>query len=261
MTEPRSRARFPVGLAAHWKLVLSAAITFCVCAFGGALASGAISPRPQSTPADRRQIMMSERRAVAPSLVHHFAVFRHPTGRKAAVAADSHELTVTPAQAAWLSGSSFDLDTADAAWITPPGGPGVWVVPGTNGACIITQRDVQYCGGLGGPGSPDTGGFFGMDGPAGGSDEKIEQTGPNSYKVKLTSSAPPSGTYTLYGLVPDGNASVTISLVDGASFSAPVKDNVYSIQVPGPPAAISDVDADGTNAISPVFSTFDSQGG
>jgi hypothetical protein len=55
--------------------------------------------------------------------------------------------------------------------------------------------------------------------------------------------APPRET--VYGLVPDGNPTVTIKLADGTSKSVRVIDNAYSVTVTQRPTSLTAKDAAG----------------
>jgi len=59
-----------------------------------------------------------------------------------------------------------------------------------------------------------------------------------------------SAAVTVSGLVPDGNASVSITLLDGHTVRAIVSDNVYSVETPDTPVTITDLDSAGQTVVS-----------
>jgi hypothetical protein len=101
-------------------------------------------------------------------------------------------------------------------------GPGVWVVPGSRGVCVMLAPGVGgTCSGPGQPASPDSGGLRFVAGDL-------------------------HARHLLYGgLVPDGNRTVAIVLANGTTRTVPVVDNLYSITVSGRAVALIDRDSAG----------------
>jgi hypothetical protein len=109
----------------------------------------------------------------------------------------------------------YGLDPSQAGEATIGRGEStVWLVPGSNGACLVNLEDRQQ-GELAGvvcntPGAVDAGLLWTNDWvPAYGTDG--------------------SGARVLIGVAPDGNSSVTINWSDGSHTVAPVSDNIYSV--------------------------------
>lgn len=213
---------------------------------GGAVAIGSTQgPPPVSSAghlpsAERRAIGAADRRTIPGTLKREFRVFRVASARAA-------NASIPTWEQAFLARDAHGLNMSDAVWVAPRGGPGTWVVPGTNGVCLLDTQFNQVCQGLRGRGSPASGGFVGIDGPPVAPHQVTTKTGPNSYSVKLvgSSTAPPAGTYTVTGLVPDGNTSVVLTLHNGTTASAQVTDNVYSVQVGAPPTSVTTKDSSG----------------
>ncbi len=97
---------------------------------------------------------------------------------------------------------AYGLDLGAARMAAGAGGAEEWLVPGDTGYC--------YVGFSGGPYS----GFIGCaDGTPG-----------NGFLGEVAKS--PSG-YVVMGLVPDGNATVTLTAIDGTEMTARVADNLF----------------------------------
>lgn len=158
----------------------------------------------------------SSRVRIAASLLKYFAVFRHP-GR---------DVNSMPPE---LARSSADqgLDVADAVLVPVGPGTGTWVIPGATQVCIFDNTGAGVCNSpTSGPGSPAAGGFLMRSGPS-----------------RL-------GRYSILGLVPDGNHTVTISLGNGSRRTVPVVDNVYSVSgLPAAPTAVELKNAAGADKI------------
>lgn len=155
----------------------------------------------------------SSRVRIAPSLLKYFAVFRnHRRGRD--VSSMRPELARTSA--------AQGLNVADAVLVPTGPGAGTWVIPGATQVCIFDNTGAGVCNSpTSGPGAPTAGGFY----------------------MHSTSR---SGKYSILGLVPDGNRTVTISLGDGSRRTVPVVDNVYSVSgLPAAPTAVELKDAAG----------------
>jgi hypothetical protein len=227
------------GSSGYARVAVAAGIAFAVSGGAAAIAategsSTGVHHVAASASADQRVISAADRRVVARSLRREFRVLRAPRARTTSIA-------VPAAERAFLAQDSHGLNVADAVWVAPRGGRGTWVVPGTNGVCLLDAQFTQVCQSLSGPGSPGSGGFAAIDGPPVAPDQTVTQTGPNSYKVKLVggAGATPAGTYTVTGLVPDGNSKVELTLHNGETATAQVTDNVYSTQVQSAPASVT----------------------
>ncbi len=143
------------------------------------------------------QISRSARVDVSPVLKRHFAVFRLP---RAASAGTESQATLPSGIAASVATNGFvQTDVANARFVSV--GSGVWVVPGSNGACLV-NNDAGTSTGCLTLGGVDGGGLFQMD---------------------LSAGKPVS----ILGLAPDGNSSVTLAFADGTTRDVPVVDNVY----------------------------------
>jgi hypothetical protein len=99
-----------------------------------------------------------------------------------------------------------------------PGHAPVWLVPGSNGACLVNLED-RAEGEIAGSvcnttGSVDAGYLWTNDWVPSYSPDK-------------------SGARVLIGVAPDGNSSVTINWTGGGSTVLPVTDNVYSVPLGG----------------------------
>lgn len=115
------------------------------------------------------------------------------------------------------SSAAQGLNVADAVLVPVGPGTGAWVIPGATQVCIFDDTGAGGCGSPTiGPGSAAAGGLFMWSGPSS------------------------VGQYSILGLAPDGNSTVTLSLGNGSHQTLPVVNNVYSVS--GLPAAPTEVE-------------------
>jgi hypothetical protein len=177
-------------------------------------------------------VIIGARNPIAPWLKQHFAVFR--TSRLTRPLAEPRGT-----RSEYFAARGFGLNFAKARFVTTGTGlfgakPGVWLVPGSSGVCVLDAlqngvcgprsgyRDVhtQHCAPYCGSASPESGGF-------------------------RVSSRDDSGRNMYSGLVPDGNRTVVIVLANGTRETVPVTDNVYSVTVKGRAVGLLDKDSAG----------------
>jgi hypothetical protein len=165
--------------------------------------------------AQARLIERSAHEPIARGLVEHFSVLRQPPPRSA-------PLKALPAFArADIAANPQQLNVDQARFVRYPGTPGFWLVPGRLGVAIATSSSP--------PG-------FSTDGAP------LKRV-LDARMVASFGGAPPRET--VYGLVPDGNPTVTIKLADGTSKSVRVIDNAYSVTVTQRPTSLTAKDAAG----------------
>jgi hypothetical protein len=148
--------------------------------------------------ADSARISKSATIRVSSKLQRHFRVLR-------AVPRAADEGTPAPslapgAAAAIATNGYVQVNVAQARFV-PASNGGVWVVPGSDGVCVV-QNDSDTTTGCGTTTQADNGDLI------------------------QTTSAGGSPNYVL-GLAPDGNSSVTVAFANGSVESVPVTDNVY----------------------------------
>jgi hypothetical protein len=143
----------------------------------------------------------SARQPIALALIEHFAIFRRPVPPPATIKQLQERTAVVIAR------QGYGLNVRQARFVPYPGTPGLWVIPGARGVSIAQL-------GRGGPGAG------------------------NSVPVSLALSGGMISTTccvsrseSVWGLVPDGNPTVTVVLAGGATRTVRVIDNVYSIIV------------------------------
>ena len=156
---------------------------------------------PMSTPAVRRY-------RVDPRLAAHFALFRK--ARTANLTAPPTEVVASPAAIAF-----FQLNPSATQLVQTASGP-VWVVPGAVGACVMS-----------GQATATTAPQPGKNGTNCDTTDAILKYG---LVARLSRR---DGSSMLFGIVPDGNASVTLTFATGAAAQqAPVVNNVVKATVP-----------------------------
>jgi hypothetical protein len=155
----------------------------------------------------------SYRQQLAPSLRAHFAVARLPRLQGFAAGGISRNLA-----AKIVERNPYGLNVAYAQFV-PYGGArhialgtkrGAFVIPGSRGACLSGSN------------------FDGSVLP-GFSCVRLQRVDSGSFHVTTESAG---GSRMVVGLVPDGNATVTMLLADGARRTAPVFDSVWSLALP-----------------------------
>lgn len=104
-----------------------------------------------------------------------------------------------------VTNQGYGLNVIQARFVPYPGTPGLCVIPGSHGVSMVQIR-------------PDGGG--------GGNNVPVSMA-LSGGMITTTGSAPHRET--VWGLVPDGNPSITVVLAGGATRTVRVIDNVYSI--------------------------------
>ena len=161
----------------------------------------------------------SYRQPIVPSLREHFAVARLPRLKGWTAGGISHNLA-----AKIVERNPYGLNVGDAHFVPYGGAPhiaigtpsGAFVIPGSRGACLSGSDP----NGSGLPG-------FSCVRPA-----RVDS---GSFHVTTKRS---DGSRTIVGLVPDGNASVTVLVTGGQKRTAPVFDNVWTLTIPTSPATL-----------------------
>jgi hypothetical protein len=184
-----------------------------------------LSPQAQRAAEQAQAFAQSVHRPIAPALIRHLAVFRRPVPPPA-------RIKPLPRQAAILvTNQPYDLNVSQARFIPYPGTAGVWLIPGTQGISMLNQepcerlgkRRIRVCGGFSGGNAPTR---------------------------MVLSGAMVSGLFgphreTIWGVAPDGNATVTAMLADGTRRTILVVDNVYTITLKPQSVQIIEKDAGG----------------
>jgi hypothetical protein len=145
-----------------------------------------------------RALAESARQPIAPALTGHFALLRRPIPPPAAIKRLPERIALT------ITRQGYGLNVTQARFVPYPGTPGLWVIPGASGVSMA-----ELSGGGGGGGNVPVAIALG-----GG--------------MITTSCCAPAGR-TVWGLVPDGNPTVSAVLADGRSKTIRVIDNVYSV--------------------------------
>jgi hypothetical protein len=162
----------------------------------------------------RSRGITARRYRINPKLAEHFAVFRQ--ARVADVSDPSADTVANPNQATLLQ-----LDLSATQLVQAGSGP-VWIVPGAAGACVMSGQATATI-------APQPGENYTncntMDG--------ILQNG----LVARASQA--GGPSIVFGLVPNGNTSVTLTYATGAQEQVPVVNNVVRAVVPAGPANLT----------------------
>jgi len=177
-------------------------------------------------------VVLGATNPIAPWLKQHFLIFRtwrltRPLPEPAGALAD------------YFTKRGSGLNFAQARFVATGTGlfgakPGVWVVPGSSGVCVLDALQNGICGPRSGyryvhsrncspycgSASPESGGF-------------------------RVSSRDDHGRNMYSGFVPDGNRTVAIVLANGTTKTVPVVGNVYSITVKGRAVSLIDKDVTG----------------
>jgi len=164
-----------------------------------------------------RAVNASRDRPISSELLAHYRLFRSVPPLDLALS------PVLPTAGAVAGDLNF-WQTRYIGSLTGLDGRGVWVTPGARDLCIAA------------PGAGDCTAPLSR-----GDDAGILGGGTFG-----------QGLATITGLVPDGNATVTVELANGARRTFPVIDNVYEATVRGHPVAIIDRDIHGRIARTPI---------
>ena len=156
----------------------------------------------------------SAREPIAAALVEHFAIFRRPVPPPASIKPLPRRAAVV------IANQGYGLNVTQARFVPYPGTPGYWVIPGSQGISMAQIRP---------------------HGDGGGGNVPVSMA--LSGGMITTTCCNPGET--VWGLVPDGDRTVTVVLAGAATRTVPVIDNVYSITVTGRITAIIAKDAGG----------------
>lgn len=181
----------------------------------GGRAIASYNQQAQAEAEQAQALAASARQPIAPALVEHFAIFRRPVPPPASIRPLPRRTAVI------ITNQGYGLNVTQARFVPYPGTPGLWVIPGTRG---VSMARIRPHGGSGGGNVPVS----------------IALSG----GMITTGCCSPAGE-TVWGLVPDGNPTVTVVLRGGAARTVPVIDNVYLITVTGKVTAIMGKDAAG----------------
>jgi hypothetical protein len=141
-------------------------------------------------------------RVASRQLIRHFGILR----RAAASSADPLPATFAAHLAPEVARLGLDLGMTRMA--SPAAGVDLWLIPGSDGACVVGQIN-------------------GSDGGA--------SCGPNRPNLALIGYSESNPTDQLVlGFVPDGNPTVTATETDGTTIVATVTDNAFVIRAPDP---------------------------
>jgi hypothetical protein len=164
-----------------------------------------------------RSIAPNLSRSVAPSLSHRFAVF---AGRHRATKADlpvgtAGPIALPPAVANSFNdpsqaGIHYGPDAAGAVYESPSGSFHFWVVPGSSGACLMWETVKVW---------PSA---HASCGPLAAVD----------HGRLLQTSRDTGHTLVVFGLAPNGSASVELTSADGSRVTAPVVNYAYAVVDP-----------------------------
>lgn len=150
----------------------------------------------------KQDVARSAEVTVAPALRRTFGVLR----RYAVRASVDTPVTATPVAlpdgvaSAVATNGLVNVNVTDAQFEPVPNG-GVWVVPGSDGMCILSGASyVTVCA------------------PSANAEDGAVRTGDAGSDGKLDY---------VFGLVPDGNSTVTVTSADGSRQAVPVVGNVY----------------------------------
>ena len=151
---------------------------------------------------------------IAPALKAHFAFFQNtpPTPASSLPPRLRQLLAGGPLRA--TLGASLGIDNAQARAIRLPHGGMILIVPGTEGVCVTTTGP-RGPGGIQG----STGGCLDINGVL-----QWGEAGVSYESGGLSSDA--QATYTLGGLLPNGNKTVAVRMATGATITVPVHDNI-----------------------------------
>jgi hypothetical protein len=179
----------------------------------------------QQQRAQRQAIQRTARNVIAPSLVALFSVLQDPPPAPA---------RITTISAGTAGGAGMGLNYAQVRFVPYPGVPtlpgephGLWVVGGSRGISLVSD-------GLNVAGSCNL--AWSSCSPPDNPGKGVFMRGTTGYG---------NGSQNIQGMVPDGNTTVTVEMIDGTRHTARVIDNVFSITVPKGAVALVDKNAAG----------------
>ncbi len=187
--------------------VVSALIVVGATAFAVTTAGASSGRSGEATPT-------SPERAISPRLGQIFNVLG------ASATADAPPLPAATSEAVSVSASRGTI--ASAARFAGGSYP-AWVVPGSEGVCLVVGAS----------------GRLDLPSAVCGTITEAEERG-----LALTATAAAGGSPIVVGLAPNGNTSVTVTNADGAREEVPVANNVYEVTA-GRPSTVTLKDAAG----------------
>jgi len=201
----RIRHRLATRTIAHLP-VLASIIVALVVAAAALIALGRTHTPSERAAGPAHQTRLHGRPApilVPTILLRHYAILRHPERP------DMKQLLkqLGPRAERTRRGLGLDLALARVATPVPGGRTTVWLVPGSAGDCVFV--DVSFGGG------------YGSCGPG------LQGTPEKALLPGVCDS--PSGEIAA-GFVPDGNRTVTATLANGRTVTAPVHDNAFLLE-------------------------------
>lgn len=209
------RRRLGVAAVLTTTAIVAAGLVFALGG-GGAGSAGASRSAKQgagSTQASAARSCLNGR-AVSPRLRAHFAVFRR--AHTADLSAASAGTVANPHVVAFL-----ELNLSCTQLVRSGSGP-VWIIPGHRGACVMSGQAAATI-------APRPGQNF-----AGCSTtEGILRNG------EVVQGGQSNGPAIVFGLVPDGNTSVTLTFAAGTQRRVAVVDNLLRVTVPAGPVTVA----------------------
>lgn len=127
---------------------------------------------------------------------------------------------------------SLGLTSSEVQAVTPAPNSTVWAQPGTNGMCATLSTSVVL------PGSNVAHSI---------SPSHCDETAGVSHYGLVSASTIGTSTFLAWGLVPDGNTSVSAKLADGTSQIIPVTTNAFSARTPSQVESLTFLNASGVS--------------
>ncbi|MHB8241963.1 MAG: hypothetical protein ACYDHN_08230 [Solirubrobacteraceae bacterium] len=171
-------------------------------------------------------------------LRRHFAVLRVARGTAASNGAALPPGVAEETTGAGSESAGYALEPSGAQHVTLPSGANAWVIPGSNGVCLFVESS---------PSTHENGGTCGSVTNADGGMiflvRSSDPTGVNGVTV---------GSKTIFGLVPDGSASVALTGGSASTTRLPVVSNVYEGTIGANAESLVVRDAQGTTTDIPL---------
>lgn len=217
------------------KLIFKLAPTAVACISAALLTASLVAGPASASHASKRSThrISQELLRVLPVLRSH----RHSAHAAATIESRAVSMLMTNMRTSVDPGvAAQGLDTSAAVEVDPASAASpVWIVPGSAGACVLTQH----------PEGGKSPAVQNRIAAGGGCSDTATIQDQGSIGVAFE----PGGKHLVYGAVPAGNSSVTITLPSGATTVAPVTDNTVSVVVPAFPTAISFKSSAGTPVV------------
>jgi hypothetical protein len=189
----------------RWRALL---VTLVALAAGGAVAALSASGSTGSRPSLRSAPRAHSVTGIAPSLRRHFALFRSKARHRARSAASS-STQPAPAVLNWFQ-SQYGLDLSQAQTVQLTPSFAVTVYPGSSGACMNWRN----ADGISGTWVCD----LSADADAGELKGDVATT-------------PHGADHEVFGLVPNGDATVVVEDASGTDQTVPVRNNMFIADV------------------------------